>query len=69
MQCVINLTFQFLFIYLMIQIDTSIDEFTDHNFTLLKNTIENALGTVKYCPMLAIPFVAFRMRELSITNR
>jgi len=68
MQCVINLTFQFFFIYLMIWICVSIDEFTGHGFPLLKNTMENALGTVAYCPMLAILFVACRMRALRITN-
>jgi len=68
MQCVINLTFQFFFIYLMIWICTSLDEFTGHGFKLLRNTMENALGTVAYCPMLAILFVACRMRALRITN-
>jgi len=68
MQCVINLTFQFFFIYLMIWVCVSVDEFTGHSFDLLKNTMENALGTVAYCPMLAILFVACRMRALRITN-
>jgi len=68
MQCVINLTFQFFFIYLMIWICVTIDEFTGHKFGALKNTMENALGTVAYCPMLAILFVACRMRALRITN-
>merc|ERR1719443_2839038 len=68
MQCVINLTFQFFFIYLMIWICVSVDEFTGHKFDLLRNTMENALGTVAYCPMLAILFVACRMRALRITN-
>ena len=31
MQCVINLTFQFFFIYLMIWVCISVDEFTGHN--------------------------------------
>jgi hypothetical protein len=68
MQCVINLTFQFFFIYLMIWVCISVDEFTGHSFPLIKNTMENALGTVAYCPMLAILFVATRMRALRITN-
>jgi len=68
MQCVINLTFQFFFIYLMIWVCVSLDEFTGHKMSLLKNTMENALGTVAYCPMLAILFVACRMRALRITN-
>jgi len=68
MQCVINLTFQFFFIYLMIWIATTINEFTGHSFPLLINTMENAKGTCAYCPMLAILFVACRMRALRITD-
>merc|ERR1719454_56032 len=68
MQCVINLTFQFFFIYLMIWICVSVDEFAKTPLPLLHNTMENALGTVAYCPMLAILFVACRMRALRITN-
>jgi len=68
MQCVINLTFQFFFIYLMIWVCVSVDEFTGHSFPVVKNTMENAKGTVAYCPMLAILFVATRMRALRITD-
>jgi hypothetical protein len=68
MQCVINLTFQFFFIYLMIWICVSVDEFTGHSFPLIKNTMENAKATVAFCPMLAILFVATRMRALRITD-
>jgi len=68
MQCVINLTFQFFFIYLMIWICVTIKEFTGYNWKLLINTMENLKGTVAYCPMLAILFVGTRMRALLITN-
>jgi septal ring factor EnvC (AmiA/AmiB activator) len=68
MQCVINLTFQFFFIYLMIFICVTIDEFTGMKWQLLINTMENMKGTVAYCPMLAILFVGTRMRALLITN-
>jgi hypothetical protein len=68
MQCVINLTFQFFFIYLMIWICVTIDEFTGYRWQLLINTMENLKGTVAYCPMLAILFVGTRMRALLITN-
>jgi len=68
MQCVINLTFQFFFIYLMIWICVTIDEFTGMKWQLLINTMENMKGTVAFCPMLAILFVGTRMRALLITN-
>merc|ERR1719399_2102560 len=68
MQCVINLTFQFFFIYLVIWVCTSIKEFTNNAFPLISNTMENLKGTVAYCPMLAILFVATRMRALRITD-
>jgi len=68
MQCVINLTFQFFFIYLMIWICVTIDEFTGQKWQLLINTMENLKGTVAFCPMLAILFVGTRMRALLITN-
>merc|ERR1711865_249927 len=68
MQCVINLTFQFFFIYLMIWICVTIDEFTGLKWQLLINTMENMKGTVAFCPMLAILFVGTRMRVLLITN-
>merc|ERR1719271_830380 len=50
MQCVINLTFQFFFIYLMIWICVTIKEFTGYEWKLLINTMENLKGTVAYCP-------------------
>merc|ERR1719460_1803566 len=68
MQCVINLTFQFFFIYLMIWVCVTIKEFTGYEWQLLINTMENLKGTVAYCPMLAILFVGTRMRALLITN-
>jgi len=68
MQCVINLTFQFFFIYLIIWVCVTIDEFTGWKWQLLINTMENLKGTVAYCPMLAILFVGTRMRALLITN-
>merc|ERR1719335_1080875 len=68
MQCVINLTFQFFFIYLMIWVCTSIKHFTKFKWDILTNTIESMIGTVAYCPMLSILFVGTRMRALLITN-
>merc|ERR1719420_48916 len=68
MQCVINLTVQFFFIYLWIWVAITIKEFTGYEWVLMMQTMENAKGTVMYCPMLAILFVGTRMRALLITN-
>merc|ERR1719473_428056 len=68
MQCVVNLTFQFFFIYIMIYLCITIKEFTQYEWKLLTNTMYNLIGTVAYCPMLAILFVATRMRALRITD-
>merc|ERR1719235_1208546 len=68
MQCVINLTFQFFFIYIGIWACTSIKEFSTMEWPLLTNTMHDLQGTVAYCPMLAILFVGARMRALRITD-
>merc|ERR1719194_223813 len=39
MQCVINLTFQFFFVYIMIWICATIKEFTEREWPLLNNTM------------------------------
>merc|ERR1719378_1319741 len=68
MQCVINLTFQFFFIYTMIWIGITVKEFTGWEWHFLTNTMENAKGTLAFCPMLSILFVATRMRAMTLTN-
>jgi hypothetical protein len=68
MQCVINLTFQFFFVYLWIWAAITIKEFTGYEWVLMTQTMENAKGTVMYCPMLAIMFVGTRMRALMLTD-
>merc|ERR1719160_1163272 len=68
MQCVINLAFQFFFIYLWIWAAITIKEFTGYEWALMTQTMENAKGTVMYCPMLAIMFVGVRMRALMLTD-
>ena len=67
-QCVMNLTFQFFFIYLMVWACISLREWTGMEWPLLTNTMESAMGTVAFCPMLAILFVGTRMRALQMTN-
>merc|ERR1719263_561373 len=68
MQCVINLTFQFFFVYGMIWACVTLKEFTGFEWSLLTQTMENAKGTIMFCPMLAILFVGTLMRALQLTN-
>merc|ERR1719258_685189 len=68
MQCVINLTFQFFFVYTWIWAAITIKEFTGMEWALMTQTMENCKGAVMYCPMLAILFVGTRMRALMLTN-
>merc|ERR1719199_1459313 len=68
MQCVINLTVQFFFIYLWIWAAITIKEFTGFEWALMTQTMENGKATVMYCPMLAILFVGTRMQALMMTN-
>jgi len=68
MQCVINLTFQFFFVYIWIWAAITIKEFTGYEWALLTQTMENCKGVVMFCPMLSILFVATRMLALQITD-
>merc|ERR1719502_1756046 len=71
MQCVINLTVQFFFIYLLLWIFLTLDQFGVNlpGQTVIADAMEAARQTVQYAPMLAILFVATRMRALQITNQ
>merc|ERR1719199_1902886 len=68
MQCVINLTVQFFFVYLLIWIAVTVEEVMGWDWHFIKNPMETAVGTVAFCPMLAILFVGVRMRALRLTN-
>merc|ERR1719305_1343782 len=68
MQCVINLTFQFFFVYLWIWAAITIKEFSGMEWALMTQTMENCKAIVMYCPMLAILFVGTRMRALMLTD-
>merc|ERR1719171_1842412 len=68
MQCVINLTCQFFFIYLMVWIAVTLEDLTKQEWPILTKTMECAKETVNFCPMFAILFVATRMRALQITD-
>merc|ERR1719335_1334321 len=68
MQCVINLTFQFFFVYIWIWAAITVKEFTGYEWALLTQTMENCKGVVMFCPMLSILFVGTRMYALQITD-
>merc|ERR1719199_730101 len=68
MQCVINLTVQFFIIYIVLWVSITVKEFTGWEWHFLTNAMENAKGTIAFCPMLAILFVATRMRALRISD-
>merc|ERR1719388_553689 len=68
MQCVVNLTFQFFFVYTWIWAAITIKEFTGFEWALMTQTMENCKGIVMFCPMLAILFVGTRMRALLLTD-
>merc|ERR1719498_561987 len=68
MHCVINLTVQFFTVFLLIWICITVKEFTGFEMHFISNAMENAKGTIAFCPMLAILFVGTRMRALQLTN-
>merc|ERR1719482_1616524 len=68
MQCVINLTVQFFVVYILIWAAITVKEFTGWEWHFITNAMENAKGTIAFCPMLAILFVATRMRAMQLTQ-
>jgi len=68
MQCVINLTVQFFTVYLALWIAQTAKDFLGWEMRRVSELMENAKGTIQFCPMLAILFVGTRMRALLLTN-
>merc|ERR1719463_404126 len=68
MQSVVNLTTQFFTVYTLIWVAITVKELTGWEWHFITNTMENAKGTLAFCPMLAILFVGTRMRALQLTN-
>merc|ERR1719324_1749103 len=69
MQCTMNLTTQFFFVYLVLWILVTLKQFTsgmDGFFNVAIPTMDSARATVQFCPMLSILFVGVRMRALQI---
>merc|ERR1719446_551805 len=68
MQCVVNLTAQFFTVYTLIWVCITVKECTGWEWHFISNAMENAKGTIAFCPMLAILFVGTRMRALQLTQ-
>merc|ERR1719240_1924495 len=68
MQCVLNLAFQYFLIYLLLWIFHTVEDFTQLELTKAKEAIESAKSTVQFAPMLAVLFIATRMRALQMTD-
>merc|ERR1719262_222204 len=68
MKCVINLTVQFFLVYLLLWVAQTCKDFLGMELPKVSQLMENAKGTIMFCPMLAILFVGTRMRALMITN-
>merc|ERR1719146_442592 len=69
MQCVINLTVQFFTVFLLIWVCITVKEFTGFEMHFISNAMENAKGTIAFCPVLSILFVGTRMLALQLTNQ
>merc|ERR1719163_1079074 len=72
-QCVINLTFQFFFVYFMQTVMLTISEVTGGTIPMEKWTLFAAIDATKttlaFAPMLSILFVTTRMYALLITDK
>merc|ERR1719201_2838477 len=70
MQCVLNLAFQYFLIYALLWIFITVEDFLGSStyLTDAKNAINSAKSTVQFAPMLAVLFIATRMRALQMTD-
>merc|ERR1719271_1799160 len=70
MQCVLNLAFQYFLIYGLLWLFITVEDFMGANdyMAAAKDAIESAKSTVQFAPMIAVLFVATRMRALQMTD-
>jgi hypothetical protein len=68
MQCVINLSFQYFFIYILLWIFITVEDFISVDLSFVKDAVETAKTTVQFAPMLCVLFIATRMRALQISK-
>merc|ERR1719230_2446642 len=70
MQCVINLSFQYFLIYLLVWVFYTVKHFSGYSgLDTVSDAVESAKATVQFAPMLSVLFIATRMRALQITNQ
>jgi len=77
MQCVLNLTFQYFLIYGLLWVFITVEDLMSFAGSPLdaagwlaaaRDAIESAKSTVQFAPMIAVLFVATRMRALQMTD-
>jgi len=68
MLCVMALTIQFFVIMSLIFVTDAVATYTSFHLVFLRNLLSTAKVTCLFCPMLAILFIATRMRALEITK-
>jgi len=72
-QCVVNLTCQFFFVYFMVQLMLTISEVTGGTIRMeqwkLFAALESSKSTLAFAPMLSILFVTTRMYALLLTDK
>jgi len=68
MQCVVGLATQYFFIYMLLWIFITVQDFTSLDLDFLCDALESAKATVQFAPMISVLFVATRMRALQITD-
>merc|ERR1719316_493283 len=70
MQCVLNLSFQYFLIYALLWVFITVEDFMGAApfLSAAKEAIESAKSTVQFAPMLAVLFIATRMRALQLTD-
>merc|ERR1719201_2225201 len=68
MQCVLNLSFQYFLIYGLLWVFITVEDFTSFDLAFVKDAVESAKSTVQFAPMLAVLFIATRMRALQMTD-
>merc|ERR1719191_1765208 len=73
MQCVMNLTVQYFFVYLLLWVFITLKQLSITSLkpflTIMIPTMDAAKGSVMFCPMLAVLFIGLRLRALQITDQ
>jgi len=69
MQCVMNLTIQYFTVYMFLFMAQTFSQLTGRTNPTVLKTLSAALGSVMFCPMLAILFIGTRMRALQLSKQ